>query len=148
MAAENNIRDRIAYKRELLNTGKRGVGCCIALPIMFLEIFMILFLTTGYLTTSKDEMIALSKKRAEEIEKGYIAIGDDAFYYRYKDYNTVINQIKANGFSNIVEVNLDDADVNEYWEKGEVSAISIGGDGDFDEGTYFDPDALVVITYH
>ena len=147
VAAENTKREKIAYKRELLSTGKRGVGCCIILPIMFLGIFMILFVGIGYLT-SKDELIAISKKKSKQIENGYIAIGDGAYSYKYRDYKTVINQIKANGFTNIVEVNLDDADEDEYWEKGEVSAISIGGDSNFEEGEYFDPNATVVVTYH
>ena len=81
-------------------------------------------------------------------EKGYIAVNDSYIDYTGEYYKTVVGQLEGNGFTNIEEVDLNDADKNDNWEDGEVKTVSIGGDSDFWDGDYFDPNAKVVVTYH
>lgn len=88
--------------------------------------------------TEKDAQIAMAEGR---IQAGYCSdlIG--------KDYKTVEAHFKAAGFTNIELIDLKDSGLA-VWDNEKVESISIGGNSDFDETDWFEPDTKVVISYH
>ena len=62
-------------------------------------------------------------------------------------YDAVEAHFEAAGFTNIELIDLDDAGLT-FWKDGKVKSISVGGDTDFDDTDWFDPDTKVVISYH
>ena len=64
-----------------------------------------------------------------------------------KDYKTVIEQLKKNGFTNI-KSNVDDAIISGIFRSGQVKEVTIEGRSDFtDESAYY-PDATIIVTYY
>ena len=146
VAEELTKQANINLKKEKLKQ-KHSIGYWITLPFKVIGILMAVILALVMIINVKNDYD--HKQRMKEIEeKGYIAAGDDYFDYRGRNYKAVVGQLEGNGFTNIEEVDLNDADKKEDWEDGEVSSVSIGGDSDFFEGDYFDPNSKVVVTYH
>lgn len=64
-----------------------------------------------------------------------------------QDYETVVAHFEAAGFENIEAIDLNDSGIA-FWTDGEVAAISVGGNTDFESIDWFAPDTKVVISYH
>lgn len=64
-----------------------------------------------------------------------------------EDYKTVEAHFKAAGFTNIELIDLNDSGIA-FWNDGKVAIISVGGNTDFETVDWFDPDTVVVISYH
>lgn len=64
-----------------------------------------------------------------------------------EDYKVVEAHFKAAGFTNIELIDLNDSGIA-FWNDGKVAIISVGGNTDFETVDWFDPDTVVVISYH
>jgi len=87
-------------------------------------------------------VIGLSINKWVAQSEGKISAG----YYRDllgKDYETVEAHFEAAGFTNIELI-----DLNDFWNKGKVETISVGGDTSFESMDYFSPETKVVISHH
>ena len=86
-----------------------------------------------------------SEKEKQAIASGKISAG---YYQDYleKDYEGVVAQFEAAGFTNIQTIDLHDAGIR-FWENGEVVSVSVDGDKQFSRSDYFSPDVKVVISY-
>lgn len=71
-----------------------------------------------------------------------------AIHYCGENYQDVIKELKAAGFTNIKTQAIDDLVIGFLTKDGEVEEISIGGDSSFSEGKGFDENVEVVIKYH
>lgn len=63
------------------------------------------------------------------------------------NYQTVVAHFEAAGFKHIEVIHLDDSGLA-FWKDEKVATISIGGDTDFESVDWFDPNVVVVISYH
>ena len=104
--------------------------------LIFLGVLMLVLAGFSFFASMHEE-----KQNEGKINAGYY---DDLIG---EDYKTVEAHFKAAGFNNVELVDLNDAGVA-FWTEGEVSAISIGGNMEFDTNDWFDPDTKVVISYH
>ena len=78
--------------------------------------------------------------------KGLINAG----YYQdllNEDYKTVEAHFLAAGFTNIELIDLNDSGLA-FWKKDKVESISVGGNRSFGSEDWFEPDTVVVISYH
>lgn len=71
-----------------------------------------------------------------------------AIHYCGENYQDVIKELKAAGFTNIKTQAIDDLVIGFLTKDGEVEEISIDGDNSFSEGKGFDENVEVVIKYH
>ena len=85
-------------------------------------------------------------KESKEKMAGNISAGSSSNLVG-KDYETVIAQLKAAGFNNIEEIDLEDYGIF-VWNNGKVAEVSIGGKTSFGNSDYFSPDSVVVVSYH
>lgn len=67
--------------------------------------------------------------------------------YEGEDFEAVVEQLTALGFTNITCVELDDSGAL-FWRSGKVESVSIEGDTTFYSYNYFYPDVTIVVTYH
>ena len=88
---------------------------------------------------------AIEERQAQK--EGKISVGSSSSSLIKQDYETVVANLEAAGFTNIEVIDLNDAGLA-FWNDGKVESISIGGDTSFDSSDYFYPDAKVVITHH
>ncbi|MFP3713265.1 DUF4839 domain-containing protein [Puerhibacterium sp. TATVAM-FAB25] len=65
-----------------------------------------------------------------------------------QDYEDVVKQLEAAGFTNVETKVLDDLVTGWLTSDGEVEQVSINGVADFDGNDWFPTDASVVVTYH
>jgi uncharacterized Zn finger protein (UPF0148 family) len=68
--------------------------------------------------------------------------------YESNNYQEVMAELRAAGFSNIKTSKLDDLIKGWLTKDGEVEKISVNGKTDFEADTKFPKDAEIVITYH
>lgn len=73
---------------------------------------------------------------------------NDYDHYIDKPYETVVDDLKAAGFTNIATAELRDLKDYEDDDVGEVATVSIGGRTDFNAGEIFEKDTEIVVTYH
>ena len=73
---------------------------------------------------------------------------NSATHYLTLNFELVVSELKAAGFSNIQAVGLGDLTSLSTIEDGAVSEISIDGNYSFKATTVFPIDAEVVVTYH
>lgn len=85
-----------------------------------------------------------SDKEVAENEVKLTANKSDLTYKNYKD---VIQELKNLGFTNIIEKPLYDI-VLGFTTEGEVQDVTIDGSDDYINGTVFDKDVEVVVSYH
>lgn len=86
------------------------------------------------------------REAAKKKEQGLISAGSYSDY-EDKNYETVVEQLKAKGFTNIKTIDLDDSFMF-VRKEDTVESISIAGDSQFDSYDYFEPDDKVIISYH
>lgn len=65
-----------------------------------------------------------------------------------RDYESVVNDFKEQGFTNINLVELDDLVTGWMTKEGEVESVSVDGDIDYKADTWYPNDVEVVISYH
>lgn len=119
------------------------------LPIMFLfGLVIILFLWLGIsscIDTHKRE-VQLAALADKGIENG-VNVPDRESSYVGQNYQAVRMSFESAGFSNIECVPMGDLVTGLLNSDGEVASVVING-GSFEEGEQFEPDALVLISYH
>lgn len=114
--------------------------------IALLALFVAVFAYMHYEEIKFDQS---EKERNREIEEainsGMISAG---YYQDYleKDYEGVVAQFEAAGFTNIQTIDLHDTGF-QFWNNGEVESVSVGGNTYFSRSDYFSPDVKVVISY-
>jgi hypothetical protein len=64
------------------------------------------------------------------------------------NYQTVISELKATGFTNITTIIMDDLIFGWLTKDGEIEKVEIGGNSEFSANDAFLKDAKIVITYH
>ncbi len=89
--------------------------------------------------------LSVFKNKAHE---GKIKLPNAASYYSGKNYEAVIDELEALGFTNITTVIMDDLITGWMTSDGEVEFVSIGGDNEFAAGSYFSPDTRILVSYH
>lgn len=100
-----------------------------------IAIFLILIITPiGF---------SVKKVRDGMVKEGYISAG---FYNDYigLNYETVVKQFEARGFTNIETVHNNDKNP---FNNGDVSSVSVNGVSSFDSFNLFRKDARVIIEY-
>ena len=65
-----------------------------------------------------------------------------------KDYEAVVNEFEAAGFTNIKLKPIDDIYLGIFSKIDTVNDVSVAGDSSFTTSSYYLPDSLVLITYH
>lgn len=65
-----------------------------------------------------------------------------------RDYQSVAEDFKEHGFSNIKFVELGDLVTGWLTKEGEVESVSVDGNADYSSDTWYPSDVEVVITYH
>ncbi|MCB7067525.1 hypothetical protein LI031_27070 [Enterocloster citroniae] len=65
-----------------------------------------------------------------------------------KNYNSVVMLFRGAGFTNVTAVPLNDLNILSQRKNGQVEAVTINGNGDFDEGDVYPREANILITYH
>ena len=87
----------------------------------------------------------IDEKQAIAEGKIYSVSSDDLIG---KDYKTVIEKLKKQGFTNIQEVADKDLITGWLTKDGEVEKVSIDGKTDFTENSNYAADVKIIITYH
>jgi hypothetical protein len=64
------------------------------------------------------------------------------------NYQDVVTQLEAAGFTNVTTDVLDDLVTGWLTEDGEVERVSINGETDFSDGAKYDAGVPVIVTYH
>lgn len=65
-----------------------------------------------------------------------------------RDYQSVVDNFKEKGFTNIKTEILEDLVSGWMTKDGEVESVSVDGDGDYSADVWYPQDVQVVITYH
>ena len=86
------------------------------------------------------------KEEAKSLE--HVKMTCDSKHYKGENYEYVVDNLEAVGFSNIEAVGLEDLVTGWIIKENTVDSISINGDSDFEEGEYFHEDAKVKVYYH
>lgn len=89
-----------------------------------------------------------SKNKRHVISTDEVRITENMYDYEDKNFNQVVAQYRAAGFSNIQIVPLCDLNVFTAKKNGRVESVSINGNDDFDEDDIFQKSDSVMITYH
>ena len=142
---ERTKQQDIAYQREKLKKpglGERLFNLKVKQFKMFVGLLLLMLVLAGIMG-----VVQFFQKGIAGI-KGDVEVGASASMYQGENYKEVRAQLEANGFKNFEEIALNDADENEEWKEGDVKSVSIGGDSDFANGDFLDPEDAVVITYH
>ena len=77
-----------------------------------------------------------------------VKIPSSASDYRGENFQDVISELKAAGFTNIETEKLEDLITGWLTKDGSVKQVAVNGDSDFNAGTKFPVDSEIVITYH
>ena len=86
-------------------------------------------------------------KKQKALEAGLVQVGQSSSDMQGKKYQAIAEQLEYAGFVNIKFVDLDDAGL--FINKEEtVDSVTIGGDSSFSSSDFFDPNAVVIISYH
>lgn len=103
---------------------------CLVTPLVIILTIVLYFFLSGRIAKSQGK-----------IQAGYYKdlIG--------QDYKTVVAHFEAAGFENIEIIDLNDSGIA-FWADGDVVAISVGGDTDFESIDWFAPDTKVIISHH
>lgn len=64
------------------------------------------------------------------------------------NYQDVITKFEKNGFTNITTETIDDLITGWLTKEGEVESVSVDGEADFANGSWYSVDAPVIISYH
>lgn len=65
-----------------------------------------------------------------------------------REYESVVEEFKEHGFTNIKLIGLDDLVTGWFTKEGEVESVSVDGDVDYSSDTWYPNDVEVIITYH
>ena len=88
------------------------------------------------------------KKKRRIFTENEVQISDKMVRYNGKYYKSIKTLYRNAGFTNISVVSLNDLNAFTRKKIGQVEDISIGGEGDFEEGDIFAKNDEVIITYH
>lgn len=75
-------------------------------------------------------------------------ISESMEYYKFKNYNSVVLLYKGAGFTNVTAIPLNDLTMFNQRKNGQVEAVTINGNDEFEEGDIFPKSSNVLITYH
>jgi hypothetical protein len=79
---------------------------------------------------------------------GEIRIPSSSSTFEAKDYQDVMTELQAAGFTNVETEALDDLIIGWLTKDGEVEKVSVNGNTNFSADRKFPEDAKIVITYH
>ena len=132
---ENDTFERIEIER-LKYEAKKEKSSNFIIIFMILSLFAILFFMwfQGHYESTPNS--------------NEIKISASAENYKGRNYQEVVNELKAAGFSNIETVAVDDLITGWITKENSISQISINGDFKFSSGKIFPKDAKVIISYH
>ena len=82
----------------------------------------------------------------QAISEGKIHAGSNEDY-EGKDYQLAVTTLEALGFTNIQLVDLNDSGIA-FWNNNKVVSVSINGVTNFGNGSWFDTDVPIIISYH
>lgn len=88
------------------------------------------------------------KKPRKYVSPNEVSITDSMLDCEDKNYNSIVLLFKGSGFTNVTAVPLNDLNMFNMKKNGQVEAVTINGNDDFDEGDIFPKDSNVLITYH
>lgn len=77
-----------------------------------------------------------------------IAVPKSAAEYRGKDYEVIVEELRAYGFESFGLLPIKDLINGKVKKDGSIEKITINGSAEFKANTKFPPDAHVVIEYH
>lgn len=96
-------------------------------------------------------LYSMSNRSKEEkqkaIDAGMIQVGQSSEDMEGKNYEELIKQLESAGFKNIKTFDLDDA-ILLVRPADTVESVSIGGKTTFSSDDFFDPESVIVISYH
>ena len=132
---ENRIHKRITDDAEVIkakNEGRQSKLFFIVIVLLLIAAAMMIYYPQ------------LNKSNA--IKQGKIQAG---FYRDYinENYEVMKKQLEAAGFKNIEIIDLNEPGLL-GGKKDKIKNISIGGDGSFDSGDWFDPNDKVIISHY
>lgn len=87
-------------------------------------------------------------EEAQDKAEGKLIVGYTSKDLVGENFEYVVSKLKAQGFTNIQTVKLDDLITGWIKKDGEVSEISISGDTDFNEKSKYFLDTEITITFH
>ncbi len=90
-------------------------------------------------------MIFINDLKDIEKNPNFIRIGESSASLEGDNYQDVINYFESKGFTNI---ETRKTVIGAITKNGKVKSISIDGDNSFSRWDRFDPNAVIVITYH
>jgi sensor c-di-GMP phosphodiesterase-like protein len=79
---------------------------------------------------------------------GMIAIPDSAESFKGKDYNDIVTQLKAAGFTNVSTQAQKDLITGWVHKENSVVRVSVNGSTDYSASDRFAPNTKIVVTYH
>ena len=123
----------------------------LSLFMPFIVLFVILFGMLGFLgikscIDDKKEQAELAALADKGIENGVNAPGSQGSFVG-DNYVAVQMSFEAAGFTNVQLVPMGDLVTGLLVSEGEVDSVTING-GSFSDGEQFEPDAVVIISYH
>lgn len=104
--------------------------------------------TTG---ATEENITEGNKYDSDSAQKTFLPVPDDANDLGRKKMEKVVLELTDTGFTNIQTIPVYDLDFSIIISKtlyGSVDEISIDGDNSFREGTVFEKNAEIIITYH
>lgn len=109
--------------------------------VILLTIVLLPLLFLGIMAVGEDII------EKQSIAEGKVQIGTNWEDFQGQNYKTVVNELKARGFTNIETHDLDDAG----WMKSEentIKSVSVNGKTQFNRNDYFNLTDKIIITYH
>lgn len=88
------------------------------------------------------------KKQKKYVSPNEAVITDSMIGCEEKNYNSVVMLYRGAGFTNVTAVPLNDLNILSQRKNGQVEAVTINGNSDFDEGDVYPREANVLVTYH
>ncbi len=125
---------RYKEREDKRNNKKDVVALIGAIAFIFVVISLMFFMS--------------EREKQQHLKDGEIKISFSADEIIGDNYNSIVKILKNDGFENIELIKADDLIVGVISKENTVKSISVNGDSDFSEGTWFPKDAIITITYH
>lgn len=109
---------------------------------LLIALAAVIVLSFGFLTWSEYDS---NKKEQIAISSGKICAGAESDYTG-KKYKAVVKELELIGFTNIETVDLQDS-VLFFKKNNTVDSVKVNGRA-ISSSDYFDPDTLIVVSYH
>ena len=106
------------------------------------------FACVGMLIAMYTYLHTLTKDKKRHVSPNDSTIPDGVVNYEKHNYKSVAAAFQGAGFTNVKTIPLNDLTIFNQWKNGQVEAVTVNGNSDFDKGDVFPKDAVVNITYH